>query len=63
MGAPRIPGAEQRRRLAIQRAFLLHRLGQLETAYRDTLVRVLELLDPSSDAAARVRRVLQLLEG
>ena len=42
--------------------FYLHRLGQLEEAYRLTAERLLPLLDPDDDAAATVRRVLEALE-
>lgn len=63
MGTPQIPGADRRRRVAAERTFLLHRLGQLEAAYRETAGRALLLLDPASDEAASVRRVLLQLEG
>ncbi len=42
--------------------FYLHRLGQLEEAYRLTAERLLPLLDPDDDAAVAVRRVLEALE-
>lgn len=43
-------------------SFLLHRLGQLEAAYRETARRVLPHIDPASDEAASVRRVLDALD-
>lgn len=42
--------------------FYLHRLGQLEAAYRETADRLLLLLDPTDDTAAAVRRVLDRFE-
>ena len=62
MGTDRVPGWEARRRRLAEQRFLLHRLGQLEEAYRDTGERALLLLDPRSDEAASIRRVLLALE-
>jgi hypothetical protein len=43
-------------------SFYLHRLGQLEAAYRETAGRLLQLLAPDDDNAAAVRRVLDRFE-
>jgi hypothetical protein len=43
-------------------AFTLHRMGQLELAYRDAAERVLRLLPPDDDRAITVRRVLEHFE-